>query len=439
MKKGAGIAKKSVIDYFAQNAALAVTFVAGILATRFLGKEGYGIYSLVLLANMLLVLFANMGVEISTRVFAGKDEKKAAQVHTAGVLLILAVSVFGAVILFFTHDLIRATYFRGVPPRFLLLAALLAPFSLYQLVWQGVMVGLGEIATYARFFMWNRIAQGGAIIILIAFFYPSLELLIYVWIVIQLVTIIFCILVMAGRHRLFSPVSLSLVNRILGFGWIVYLGNLAATLINKYSFLIISSLSGPGEVGLYNRAATFSDKITLISGSLERATYQPAAKADRDFAPHLIQKVFRYNLYVNILGAAAMYIFGSLCIRLLLQEEFLASLFPLKFLLVSVIFMSCSRILAVYFTAHLGKPSIPGIINWIILPVSLTLYYVLTKTWGIRGASVATAAVYFLHACLFFIFFLIRNRSLKIGDFFLFHSDDLENIKKILFKNRAPE
>jgi len=427
-----GIARKSLIDYFSQNAAMVVTFVAGILLSRFLGVAGFGEYSLIMLANVMLTLFTNMGIEISTRVFAGKEPEKVAQIHTASVLIILVVTAISGIIIFFFRDMLCDYYFKGVRKDLLFLAALLLPFSLYQLVWQGIIVGLGEIALNARYFMWNRIAQGGIVIILIAFSYPSMKMFVFVWVVIQVIFFILSVYVMARKYRLFAPIHYGMVKKLLKFGWVVFVGNMASNLLQKYSYLIISNILGNQGVGLYSRASTFSDKITLISGSLERVTYQPAAAADEKYAPLLIQKVFRYNLYVNILGALLMYVFGSLCIRFLLQEEFHASIFPLKFLLLSVVFMSCSRILAVYFTAHLNKPHIPGIINWVVLPVSLLITYVFTKHWTLKGASVAVALIYFIHAFAFFIVFIWKNRQLKISDFFLFHSEDFREIKKIL-------
>jgi len=433
------IARKSVIDYFAQNAAMIVTFVAGILLARFFGPAGFGEYNLIMLANLMIVLFTNMGIEISTRVFAGKEPDKVAQIHTASVLIIAVVTIYVAILLFFSQDVLCFYYFRGVRKDLLLLAALLLPFSLYQLVWEGIIVGLGEIALNARYFMWNRIAQGAIVIILIAFSFPSMEILIYAWIVIQIITFFVSVYVMARKYRLFAPLDSLIVHKLLRFGWVVFIGNMASNLLQKYNFLIISNILGTGGVGLYSRASTFSDKLTFISGSLERATYQPAAVADEQYAPLLIQKVFRYNLYVNILAAILLYIFGSLCIHLLLQEAFLASLFPLKFLLLSVVFMSCSRILAVYFTAHLNKPHIPGIINWVVLPFSLLICYFFTKTWTLKGASVAIAIIYFLHALVFFGVFVVKNPGLKISDFFLFRSDDVQNIKKILLKKNPTD
>jgi O-antigen/teichoic acid export membrane protein len=429
------IAKKSLIDYFAQNAGLVITFVAGILVARFFGKVGLGEYSLILLANLLLLLFSNMGIEISTRVFAGKNKDKVTEIHTAAVFVIVCISIITAIVLFFFHDWLRVNYFKNISLKLLALAAFLLPFCLYQLVWQGIMVGMGEIILYARFFMWNRIAQGGAVIILIAFTYPKIEWLIYIWVAIQLITFILSVIVIVRKYKLFGPLKFDWIKGMLSFGWIVHIGNIAANLIHKYIYLIISQNLGPGGVGLYSRAATFSDKITIIAGSLERATYEPATRADKNYAPLLIQKVFRYNLYVNFLGSVAMYIFGSVCIRMLLQEEFLESLYPLKFLLLSVVFMSCSRIIAIYFTAHLKKPVIPGIINWVVLPVSLVITTYFTKRWGLKGASIAIASIYFIHSLLFLaVFFIMNRRIIKFSDFFLFRIDDYHNIKKIILK-----
>ncbi len=431
-----GIARKSFIDYFAQNAGLVVSFVAGILLSRYFGKAGRGEYVLILFANMLLMNLTNMGIEISTRVFSGKTPDKVAQIHTAGVMAILGICVIVGIIVAVFQEPIRRLIFKGIPPDLLLMAVLLLPLSLYQLVWQGVMVGLGKIATYARLTMWNRIAQAAAVILLITFTLPHIRWLIYSWVIIQVVTFLVSLMILGRRYRLFVPVKFSFIKKILGFGWLVYIGNVAATLLHKLDWLMISGMVGEAGVGLYSQASMFSDKVTMIAGSLERATYQPAAKAGKNYGPLLIQKVFRYNLYVNLLGAGAMYIFGSACIHLLLKEEFSASLFPLKFLLLSVVFMSCSRILAIYFTAHLGKPKIPALINWVVLPANLILCYFFTKKWGINGACISTAITYFLHSGLFLTLFIKKNKGIKLSEFFLFRAADLKEWKKLLIKSR---
>ena len=429
-----GIARKSAIDYFAQNTALVVSFVAGILLSKYFSKEGRGEYVLVLFANTMLMNLTNMGVEISTRVFAGRRNASVAQVHSAAVTLIIIVSVLVGIVLYFFQGLVCAHIFKDVPPHLLFLAALLLPISLYEMVWQGIMVGLGEIATNARLTMWNRIAQSAPIIILIAFTFPQIRWLVYAWVAIQVITLIISLVIMERRYGLFERFDFHLIRQMLSFGWVVYIGNVAATLLQRFDWLMIEGLLGKAGIGLYSQASTFSDKLTLIGGSLERATYEPAVNAEKNYAPLLIQKVFRYNLYVNILGGFLMYAFGSACIHILLREEFLGSLFPLKFLTISVIFMNSSRIIAIYFTAHLGKPSIPGLINWIVLPVSLVICYAMTKMWGINGASIATASVYFIHAVLFFLFFIRRNPEISLSAFFLPEKGDIDYLRKKVFR-----
>lgn len=425
------IARKSLTDYFGQNAALVISFVSGILVSMTFGTAGRGEYALVLTANLLLINMTNMGIEVSTRVFAGKRPKEVARIHTAGVMMIFVICIVVGTALLFFMDLVRGEFFPDIPERLLWLAAFLLPFSLYQLVWQGVMVGLGEIGWYARIYLWNRLIQSGAIIVYIAFAaHPSVSWLLYLWVIVHITFVMISIIIMAKKYRLFATITLDLIKKMLGFSWLVYAGNFAASLLHKFDMLMISRYVGESGAGIYNQAATFSDKVLIISGSLERATYNPATHADPKYAPVLIQKVFRYNLYVNLIGALGMYLFGSAVIRLLLPPEFTESLFPLKFLLLSVIFMSCSRILAIYFTAHLGKPQIPGIINWTVLPLSIGIVYYLAKNYGLRGACIGTATVYGLHAFFFFGLFYKRNRQLGLSLFFVPNREDFQYMLK---------
>jgi O-antigen/teichoic acid export membrane protein len=148
------------------------------------------------------------------------------------------------------------------------------------------------------------------------------------------------------------------------------------------------------------------------------------ATADEKEAVFLVQKAFRHNIVVNIAGAFALYLLAAVSLHLLLPE-FIESLVPLKFLLLSVIFKSFSTILAAYFTAYKKKPHIPGLINWMILPVHAVLCWFLAQAYGIAGASIATAITFFIHASMFYVFFRAMSKGSSLGQMILPQKGDL--------------
>ena len=114
-----------------------------------------------------------------------------------------------------------------------LLAVALLPLVLYHLVWQGVFIGLGDVYTYARVNMWNRIAQGAVVILLITFFQPTMRWMVWAIIPIQIATFAVTIALMSRRCRLFAPVDRALLRRLASFGWVVYAGNFAVSLLQR--------------------------------------------------------------------------------------------------------------------------------------------------------------------------------------------------------------
>lgn len=408
------LSRKGFFDYFAQNAALLLTFVAGFLFDRYFGRDGRGEYHLILIAYGLLPNLVHLGIEISVRVHTGKSPERVAAIHTGGLILIALITAATAALIYFFGESIQGLFFEGVTTEYLLLAAGLLPLVLYHLVWQGVFIGLGDIYTYARINMWNRIAQGAAVILLITFFEPTMRWMVWVILPIQIVTFLVTIALMSRRCRLFAPIDGKLLRELATFGWVVYAGNFAVSLLQRADVLIAKHFYTLGDVGLYGRATMFSEKLATISGSFERMLYAPLAKADHAEAVFLVQKSFRHNLYINLLGAVALYALAAVTLHLLLPD-FVASLGPLVFLMIAMIFKSFSSIFAAWFTAFRKQPWIPGLFNWIVLPLHIGGCWILTQRFGIMGASAATALTFALHAALFYAAFRMTSHGASLA------------------------
>ncbi|GAB4312390.1 MAG: hypothetical protein Kow0059_02890 [Candidatus Sumerlaeia bacterium] len=418
------LARKGFFDYFTQNAALVLTFVAGLLFDRYFGRAGRGEYHLILVAYALLPNLVNMGLEISVRVHTGRSPDQIAAIHSAGLVMIALITVLTGGMLMVFGEPIRAAFFEGVTPEFLLLAVGLLPFVLYHLLWQGIFIGLGDLYVYARVNMWNRIAQGAAVILLITFFQPTIRWMVYAIVPIQFVTFGVTVGLMRRRCRLWTPIQFDLLRRLLTFGWLVYVGNFAVNLLQRVDVLIAKHFYTLSDVGLYGRATMFSDKLTNVAGSFERMLYAPLARAGEEEAVFLVQKAFRHNLYLNLLGAAALYGLALMTLSLLLPD-FLDSLQPLRFLLLAVIFKSFSSIFAAWFTAYRKQPHVPGLINWITLPFHFVVCWNMTKHFGIVGASAATALTFGFHAALFGTGFALTSHGARLRAMLLPTREDL--------------
>ncbi len=419
------IAKKSTYDFVSQLVILAFTFVSGVAVAVILGPKVSGVFRLVLFCNLLCVNMSNLGIGIANTYHLGKDRTKLAELHSLSVCVIIGMTLVVLAVVLIFGEWLRHVLFRDVSTPHLLIAIGLLPFTLYYVVWVGMLIGLGEIKLLSIFNATYYAVQSVLFIFILLILRLWLTALLISWAAVQILAVICMIYILHRWVPLWVPVNRTLLKRVLGFGIVAHISNVASGLLGSVDWLVISNRIGDIGIGYYGLATSLAEKVWLVAASMEKASYSSVTGAEKQEACELIKKLFRNTFFISAAIVVVLLIVSYPLIALVYTREYLPSLFPFRVLLCGTMFFGGCRIFAIYFTGHKGKPRIAATIAWIMLAVKVPLVIWLTVLYGIRGTAIATTGVYVLMFLVYFTLFVRDSGMRRLHEFFLITREDL--------------
>ncbi len=419
------IAKKSTYDFVSQLVILAFTFVSGVAVAVILGPKVSGVFRLVLFCNLLCVNMSNLGIGIANTYHLGKDRTKLAELHSLSICVIIGMTLVVLAVVLIFGEWLRHVLFRDVSTPHLLIAVGLLPFTLYYVMWVGMLIGLGEIKLLSIFNAIYYAVQSVLFIFILLILRLWLTALLISWAAVQILAVVCMVYILHRWVPLWVPVNKTLLKRVLQFGIVAHIGNVASTLLGRVDWLVISNRIGDIGIGYYGLATSLAEKVWLVAASMEKASYSSVTGAEKPEACELTKKLFRNTFFISAAIVVALLIVSYPLIALVYTKEYLPSLFPFRVLLCGTIFFGGCRIFAIYFTGHKGKPRIPTTIAWIMLAVKVPLVIWLTVLYGIRGTAIATTGVYVLMFIVYFTLFVRDSGMRRLHEFFLITREDL--------------
>jgi O-antigen/teichoic acid export membrane protein len=215
-------------------------------------------------------------------------------------------------------------------------------------------------------------------------------------------------------------------KRFLSYGMRAFVGNFASSLVNRADHLFVIAAAGPAGIGIYNLAAKWAELVFQPSAALESAAYARAASADRNQAAQLVLKLFRANVFLCALGVTVLIVLARPLVLCFYTEEYAEAVGPLRVLLPGALLLAGCRMLAIYFSAHLGKPQIPSAIAWMgaLLNVALLSWIVMGRDGGLMGAAIATTSAYGLMFICYWVCFARATGRYGPAEYFLPRAED---------------
>ena len=220
---------------------------------------------------------------------------------------------------------------------------------------------------------------------------------------------------------------------MLAYGVRAFAGNFATGLINRVDHLFILSAVGSAGLGVYGIAAKLAELIFHPSASLENAAYRQVVATDRRESARLVQDLFRSNFWVNGLATLALLALTKPLVLLFYREAYREAIEPLRALLPGAFALSCARMLALYYSAQLGRPLVPSAIAWLTLAVNLPLMkaVVVDRGGGLLGAACVTSGCYGLMLVVYLALFASVTGLRRPADYFLPQRRDFDRLIKV--------
>jgi O-antigen/teichoic acid export membrane protein len=431
------ISRDSLAYWISQVGNFGLSFVTSVFVAVILGPESRGVFVAVLLANTLTVSLSNLGVQSSAMYFVSKFRDGLARFHFLLLVIVLLISLLDLLVYLVAGEFLRERVFDGITWNYLAIALGALPFTLYFFAAQGVMAGLGLVRRLSRILFYYSFLANGLTLAALGLARNKLVAVLCVWALSQVLVAAALFAFIRREQTGWGGVPLSRLpaelSRVLSYGIRAFAGNMAAALTNRLDHLFILSTIGRTGIGIYSLSAKLAELVFQPSASLENAGYARVAGAGRDEAAALTRELFRTNFLINGSVMLIMLILSHPLVLFFYREEYRSAIVPLQILLPGTLFLSCSRMLALYFSAHLGRPQIPSAIGWIALAFNVPFMWwaVVRRDFGMAGAAAVTTSSYLLMLVCFLSLFMARTGEKNLAAFFLPRSRDLERVRRL--------
>jgi O-antigen/teichoic acid export membrane protein len=391
--KSANFIQYSFQTLLAQISVTVLGVVLTVLSARFLGPEGKGILSVLILLPVLAVTFGRLGIGNSIIYHAPRISHP--HLISNGFLLISVIGALVSVLALAFVLLLRNSLFKNISPSWLILmCVMIIFFFLYDFI-ANLFIALYKINLRNRMAMLFPAANIVLFIIFVIVMKGKVKGAIGAW----SLAVIFSVIV-SWRWLTRKTVwrggrfDFAFMKQLLRFGVKSHIGTLLELLNYRADYLLVNLYAGPFSVGLYSCSVNMAETAWKLPEAAAIVLLPNVARMPLPQAQVLTQKICRMVLFLVFVFCIFLVIFRKTIILILFGKAFLPSAEPLLILLPGFIAFALWKILAYGLLAQ-GYPQKYSLTSGLAFITMIILDFLFIPQKGIAGAAWASTIAYF--------------------------------------------
>jgi O-antigen/teichoic acid export membrane protein len=407
---------------------LAGVFGSGLIVARWLGPEGFGIYSVVNVTVALALQIGSVGLPSANTYFIARDRSTVGPIW-ANAIAVAAVIGIPLTMVVLALVWARPELFGGVSFTLLAIAAAAIPFQLLFVLALNVLLALDRIRQLNLFDALLPALVLVNVVLALIVLHKELSFLIFLntltGTMLTLVVAIYVGRVVLGQKqaRPTRPDS-HLLKAMVGYGMKFYISVMAGVIILRTDLLIVNRFRGAAEAGVYGVASQFSFLLLMLPGVMATLLF-PRVAAAQDTRGEFAVRVTRHAtliMLVTCVGAAAL----AFLLPFIYGARFADATVQLLLLLPGIFLMGLESVLVQHFTGTGLPAAIP--LFWIVTVVfNIGLNLLVVPTFGARGAAVTSTLSYALIFLLVAVYFRVKTGR-RMTETFVLRAHELRNL-----------
>jgi O-antigen/teichoic acid export membrane protein len=177
-------------------------------------------------------------------------------------------------------------------------------------------------------------------------------------------------------------------RQLLSYGVRSYGIDLLGTLAGQLDQVLVIGLLSPSSMGMYAVALSLSRMLNVFQASIVTVLFPKIAAMPLVEVVSLTGQVTRLNLFLTLLIGIILMALGPIVLQVLYGSEFMEAVAVFRILIIEVILAGTTMILAQAFMA-LGRPGMVTILQGVGLGLSLPLMLILIPRYGLVGAGLS--------------------------------------------------
>ena len=381
-------------------ARLAIGFVSSLVLTRWLGPEGFGLYTAFMVVPGIVMSLGELGIRQSAAFMTGKKLAAENRVARALVLLWLITSVFSFVLV------LAAYYVQGMHTHglmYMLIGISLTPAGLITRYANGIALGkqwisrlnIGEtllvvvrFALLAVFLIGLRSGVLGVLAVeLIAALTPGLLMLCWIRKDIKIT---------------FVPLwDRKLIYSLVTYGFRFAIALFVLSLNYRVNILILQRFVSNSDVGQFSLGVKIAELIWMIPAAVGMVVFShsTAAGDSRRFA-NTTSQIMRLTLFVCGFCGVFVGVFCEPFVKIIFGSDYLPSVPVIRMMLPGCVMAVVFKVL----NANLAGRGYPLAAMWVYLGslgVNILCNFILIPLYGAIGSAVASSVSYIAGAIVY--------------------------------------
>ncbi len=416
-----------------------IGMVTGILVARALGPSGKGQFTLITTFPALVFCLVHLGIAEANVYFLRKENHRVEPGTIRSNTLYLTALISGITILVVVmfRGYVSATFLPGLPSGYFSIILLLFPLLIFETFGSSMLVAFERFKMLSFIGVLTRIFDTVTIVVVLYVFHLGLLGVVLSYVFVFALKCLGYYLTEFWRKPMRRLPDLKSMYESIVFGIKSHAQSLTGVLHYKIDIYILAIFLSTTEIGYYSVAVSLVSLIFFIPDAVGYVMYPRMTSLSDEEAHRFTAQTCRNTLFITMLPALGIFIFGRWIIQLLYGSEFLPSISALYLLLPGTISMCIYKILTRNFTSR-NRQQLTVFAGLLGLGINVTMNLILIPRIGIAGAAIATSVSYSTTSFLL-LFFFLRDSGVRFVDSLFIKGSDLIELFQVVQKAFVPQ
>ncbi len=380
-----------------------------ILITNFIGNEGLGIISLVIVDIAVIQLFNDLIAGSTLVYFASR--KSITNLLTISYIWIIFISLLTAGI-YFVFQLFFPEFIKLiVPDGYFLWIILISVANGFMQIHYNLLMGLNKVKIYNVIYFIQIILQMGLFLLFLLFLHKYIPSSYFLalgisWTISGIIGI--NILSKHLKTERNEPI-LKTASELINFGFFTQTANLLHLGSKRISYYFIRYFSGLSVLGILSAGVQATEGLKIFGQSISLVQYSNISSSrNNEKARVLTIQFMKISFLLTLSGLIILLAVPQTVYTTIFGEGFIGIKFVIWALSPGVLALSQNTIFSHYFSGT-GKPQVNLKTNLIGFIAAIIFAFILIPIWGIVGAGLTASGSYIVS--LIYQYFLFKKNT----------------------------
>jgi len=397
-------------------------FFSVMIMTRYVSKEEFGIYVLIIVAINFFNLLGGLGLELTmVKSIASEDSDERKYILYPVLLLrIISLGILAAILLLAGKWFL--SYFDERLIQFIPVIALLLILANFRDLFYSLLQGLNKFFNFAVINIASALFRLVLVLSAALLYKLDIAILIYIELIIIGTNVLLQVFSIPFKELLNKPPNKDHYKKIVSFSFPLYMNNMITFFNGRINIFIIGIYLNSASIALYNVAGRIPVAFKRLLKSFILVYFPNLSvlfsKNDKKNAVELINRSLGIYSVIMMYLVLLSFLFKEEIITLIFSAKYAESSMTFAFLVFNIYLRGLADLMGYSFIPA-GYPKIAAIVNSVGGVVSVTSSILFIPLWGFIGAAYALIIMNTISMVMYYYFLARYNLKPNLKEFLL--------------------